>query len=138
MKKIRFYPKLFINHLKKRPSRIVTWFSILAILTSVIVTILNPKIFVPKAKAGITISGNDLTLAGASGTYIDCIFVDSAGNIQTIAGHCEANQYIIDVDGYILVRYIPDTSRSFGFEYVYYYDQNTKQRARITSNSNLI
>src|SRR3990167_7706471 len=126
MKKIRFYPKLFINHFKKRPSRIVTWFSIVAIIFALIVTLINPN-NVAKAAPGITISGNTTTLVGDS-SYIDCSFVNPADSSLVIlfTNMCQANQYIIDVDGYVLIRLNTDrTNRPLGYEYHYFINTNT-------------
>lgn len=152
MKKIRFYPKLFLNHFKKRPSRIVTWFSIFAIIFALVVTLINPNITNrAKAAPGIEINNNSITLregtdASLRACHFDnniraCDFYDT--NNDGTREWVYYNHYMIDVDGYLMIRYYPEnrpagTYRDYGFEYVYYHKPGYSNRYKLTSSTDLI
>lgn len=114
MKRFKIYPKIFVHHFKKRPSRIITWFSIIAIVAALIITNFKLDQIIPRAHAAeIKIEGSKITLSGGN-------------EYKTFDGYeILMNDFIIDVDGYLQARWYPSRgSRPYGFEYIYLRSDN--------------
>lgn len=140
MKRFKIYPKIFVHHFKKRPSRIITWFSILAVVIALVITNFKLDQIIPRAHAAeIKIEGDKITLFGETNRSN---FFTTADNYKILL-----NDFMIDVDGYLQARWYPDpTNRLYGFEYVYVRNDNgairikpdAGERIKFDSTKNLV